>query len=96
MLFKKKVKEPTANDKELERLYGVLAKLDPEDSEYAKVLTYIGRLHQYGTDTSPEKVKKDTWITAGANLLGIGLIVGAESVGSRLLSKNAFGFIPRK
>lgn len=92
-LFKKKPKKLSANELETLRLYETLAKTDPTTPEYAKILTYIGRLTEYGNDTRPDKVKKDTWVSAGANILSVGLVVGGESLGSKLLSKNALGLI---
>ena len=93
--FKKKVKEPTDLEKELSRLYGLLATTDPDTPEYAKVLTYIGRLTEYQNDARSDKIKKEVWVNAGAQLLGVGFVVGAESIGTKLLSKNALGMLPK-
>lgn len=95
MLFKKKVKEPTVVDKEIARLYDKLSTIEPDTKEYTEVLTHIGTLTEYRNVDRPEKLKKDTMVSAAAQILGVGIIVGGESIGSRLLSKNAFGFLPK-
>ena len=91
-IFKKK-KSP--NEIELERLYAHLAGMDPTTPEYAKVLTYIGRLTEYQNDTRPDKVKKDVWVQATSHILGVGIITGAEAFGSRIISKNGLNLLQK-
>lgn len=64
-------------EKEIEHVLASLADLEPESKEYAKAMAQLVKLY----DLKPQpldRVKKDTWVLAGANVLGIILIVSHE------------------
>jgi hypothetical protein len=63
-----------ALDRALERLMNQ----KEETAEYDKILSQIIRLHKMKEEEKPSRVNPDTWVMAGANLIGILLIINHE------------------
>ena len=64
-----------------EAIDDVLARMKdmtPEEEDYAKCVDQLSKLHKLKEDEKPSRVSPDTMVTAGANILGIVLIVGHE------------------
>lgn len=59
----------------------VLAKMkgvEPTSQEYVKMVEQLSKLHKLKEDEKPSRVSPDTIVVAGANLLGVLIIVGHE------------------
>jgi hypothetical protein len=65
--------------------------LDRSDEAYASLVDQLVKLHKLKEDEKPSRVSHDTLITAGANLLGIVLIVGHER--AHIISSRAKDFV---
>jgi hypothetical protein len=92
-------------DTNLDDLYTKLDELDPAEEDYATAVDHLVKLHKLAQeeekiklerskqilDSQPKPLSKDTMVLAGANLLGIILIVGHER--AHVVTSKAIGFI---
>jgi hypothetical protein len=76
-VFKKSPRDPLLMH-EITRLHSRLDKIDPSSDEYAKVATQLSKLYALKENPSSRRVPPEVWVTAGANLLGVLVIVGYE------------------
>jgi hypothetical protein len=92
MLNLKKLKnDPSALDKEIDRLLKTLSVMDPYDEEYPNVADQLVKLYKLKEVDSKSRVSKDVWIGAGVNLVGILTIVSYEH--AHALTSKALGFV---
>lgn len=81
-------------DEEIARAIEHLSELDPESEEYAKAISDLDTLSRIKERVSPtDKLRKETIVSATANILGIGMILGYEKF--NVLSSKALGFVIR-
>lgn len=83
------------NDKTLnEAIEHVLQQLktaEPETENYAQMSDQLVKLYAIKNENRSRRVSPDTLATIGANLLGIGIIVGHER--THIVTSKALGFI---
>ena len=75
---------PTELEMEIGRAIRELKNHPIGSKEYAETVDMIVKLHQM---KEKEKVSKDTFVTAGANLMGILMIIGHEQIGHAITSR---------
>lgn len=91
MFSKERPKYQLLIEDEIEALLRRL-KTNHESEEYVKTLSHVERLHDM-LDKKSTVVSKDTWVSVGANLLGILMIIKHEHV--NVISSKAMSFVPR-
>ena len=93
MSDKKTTPESTTLDEQIERVLAYMAGVEVGTEEYTKAATQLDALYKMRghKKSSSSKVSKDTWVAAGASILGIVIIVAYEH-GHALTSK-AVGFV---
>lgn len=64
---------------------------EPETDRYAQMSTQLERLYTIKNENRSRRVSADTLATIGANLLGIGIIVGHER--THIVTSKALGFV---
>ncbi len=70
----------TPVQKETDRLFAQLQKHETSSDEYSAILDQIIKLHETQADLDLRKVKPDTMVLAGTNLVGILMILFHERV----------------
>lgn len=94
MLNLKKLKnDPSALDKEIDRLLQTLSVMDHDDEEYPRVADQLVKLYKLKEVDSKSRVSKDVWIGAGVNLAGILMIISYEH--AHALASKALGFVTK-
>lgn len=84
--------EPNLLELEIIRLHESLTDLPPESKEYAATVDQLLKLAKHKEETtSKRRVSTDTLVVAGANLLGIAMIIGHERV--NVITTKAIGFV---
>lgn len=91
-MFKKKTDE-TQLDIEIQRIAGDMALESPNSEEYLKLLTAYERLTKLRDSESRSKIDPNTWVTVGANLAGIVLILNHERI--NVISTKAVSFVSK-
>lgn len=89
-MFNRKQPDPTPLDDAIADVYADLRGLDPHTKEYAKAMKALMQLESL----KPKKIQApsaDTMIIAGANILGIGMIVGHERLS--VITSKAINFV---
>jgi hypothetical protein len=79
-LFDSKIRTNTTLENATERALKKLDHLEVTSKEYGEVLDRVSKLHKMKEEEKPSSVSKDTLIKAGANLLGILMIIHHEQV----------------
>lgn len=79
-----------ALEDEIAHVFARVSQLDPESKEYAKAVAQLTKLYALKPER-PEGVKPDTWVLAGANLLGILFIVSHER--AHVVTSKAVSFV---
>lgn len=74
----RKPKPPSALDNAIDRVHLELRTHDPVSDEYAQAVNQLEKLHKMKVAETRAPVSKDVLVTAGANLAGIGIIIGYE------------------
>jgi len=93
-LFKKKNVEEAPNVNELIQLLQAEIKvIDVTDDRYPKLIEQLDKLYKIRAHEAPEKWNKNTFVSAGANILGIVLILGYEQI--NVVSSKAFGLLTK-
>lgn len=77
----------------IDRIYSELNNFDPDSDEYAKHVSQLSKLYALKENPSDKRVSPDTWVTAGAYLLGIIVIVGYER--THVVTSKAMAFIKK-
>lgn len=96
MFWKKKPSEIELElIEEIKRLQKSLETTSITADEYEATLDAIERHFKLLKDIRPEPVKKEAIVNAGAQVLGIGTVVGVEVIGSRLLNRNGLSMIKK-
>lgn len=75
----------------LERVLQDMKGEEPESEKYATMADQLTKLYAIKNENRSRRVSADTWATVGANLLGIGIIVGHER--THIVTSKALGFI---
>lgn len=75
----------------IERVLQDLKGEDPETEKYASISARLTELYAIKNENRSRRVSPDTLATIGANLLGIGIIVGHER--THIVTSKALGFI---
>lgn len=78
-------------EENIERLLQDLKGEEPESEKYASMADQLTKLYAIRNETRSRRVSPDTLATIGANLLGIGIIVGHER--THIVTSKALGFI---
>lgn len=68
-----------------------LLDLTPGTTEYEKVLEQVERLNKIANSQKSEPIKKNEWLLAITNLVGIGVIVRHEHF--NIITSKAIGFV---
>lgn len=79
-------REPSPLDKPIARILADMETYDPADPEYKKLVRYLERLTELKTAERREKVKMDTIVLVGGNIVVVLIIVAYEH-NHALLSK---------
>jgi hypothetical protein len=93
MFTREKPKHQLLVEDELVHVLKTMRNHPTGSDEYVKTLTCVERLHGL-VERTPSVVSKETWVTVGAHLVGILMILRHEDVGNVITSK-ALSFIPR-
>ena len=88
-----KEREPSRLEREIDRVLRELLHHPIGSEEYVKALDQVVKMHRMKEEEKPDSVSKDTLVNAGANLLGLVMILKHERAGV-ILSK-AMMFIAR-
>ena len=75
----------------IERALQTMANEDPASEAYAQVVSQLETLHKLKTEESKPRVSAEAVLAAGANLLGILMIVGHER--THIVTSKALGFV---
>jgi hypothetical protein len=86
-------KDPTPLEKEISKLVLDLRNHEPNSEEYASIVRHIGDLQKVRTEQKSGGISSTTWVTIGANLIGILLITWFER--ENVVTSKALSFIPR-
>lgn len=90
-------KKQSDNDLRLENaIADVLVQMsttEPTSDEYAKLVIQLTKLNAIVSERKPAPVDKGVWITAGANLAGIAMIVGYER--ANVVTSKAITFVSK-
>lgn len=78
MFNSKARREKSGLEEEIDRVLAKMEDLDPHHPDYVKMVEQLGKLHKLKEDEKPSRVSPDTIVVAGANLLGVLIIVGHE------------------
>lgn len=95
-MFNRKPKtEETQLDVAINTLYGEMAGFQGESKEYAQLTKQLSKLHKLQKEQNAPKwnVSADTLVLAGANILGIAMIVGHER--AHVVTSKAIAFIQK-
>lgn len=90
MFNKNKNDKPGLQD-EIDRLLKALSNEQPDSELYNTITTRLAALYPLLETKNSSKVSKETWAMIGANLIGIGAIIGHERV--HVISTKALGFV---
>lgn len=78
-MFNSKAKrEKTGLEKAIDSVLAKMEDVEPTDPEYVKMVEQLAKLHKLKEDEKPSSVSPDTIVVAGANILGVLIIVGHE------------------
>lgn len=78
-------------DKEIERVIRIMSQHEPDSPEYAKINKQLKGLNAQKVATRRPEIDPNTYVTIGANLAGILLIVGHER--AHVITSRAIGFV---
>lgn len=92
-MFRNRKAEPTELDKAIESALTDLSHYTAESDEYAAVNKQLKKLYELKRNEKPERVSRDTLIVAGAQLLGIMMIVGHER--ANVITSKATSMLPK-
>lgn len=88
-------RKPDTNDQLLnetiERVMQDMKHEDPNTEKFAQMREQLTELYKIKNENRSRRVSPDTLATIGANLLGIGIIVGHER--THIVTSKALGFI---
>jgi hypothetical protein len=90
-MFKKTDPNDALLEENIERVLQDLKGEEPETEKFAQISAQLERLYAIRNETRSRRVSPDTLATIGANLLGIGIIVGHER--THIVTSKALGFI---
>ena len=80
-------------DAEMNRVLDQMDHTDPNSEEYSELMSHLERLSKLRTHERPQRVSRDTLVTAGAGLLSVLVIVGYEF--GHAVTTKAFGVMPK-
>lgn len=86
-------KKKTPLEKEIDKLVLELDSHEPTSEKFGTVVERLSKLHKIQDDRKPERISRNTVITASANILAIIMIIKYEDV--NVITTKAMGFIPR-
>lgn len=75
----------------IERVMQDMKSEEPNTEKFAQMREQLTELYKIRNETRSRRVSPDTLATIGANLLGIGIIVGHER--THIVTSKALGFI---
>lgn len=94
-IFKKKDVALAAIDSTINELAERLAKMNPEDEEYASVVESMGKLMKLRDEqASQNKIPPEVWMPVVANLVGICLVLFWEQ--AHVVTSKAFTLIKKR
>lgn len=91
-MFKKTAKSDQLNE-EIARVHAHMTAINPTSDEYNTMSEQLQKLYAMQNTRSDRRVSPDTLIMAGANLVGIAMIVGHER--AHVLTSKAMSFVSR-
>jgi hypothetical protein len=80
-------------DREIERLLTEMHDQETTSEKYAAALDKLAKVHKMKADDSRDRVRMDTYVTAGASLIGIVLILHYEQL--HPITTKALPFVPK-
>lgn len=89
-----KLKKQTEIEKEIDTQIDELRRLPASSKEYKDQLEILDRLYEIKAKEPNDRVSRNTLLTVGANLLGIGIILAYEQFGNVITTK-ALGFVTK-
>ena len=92
-MFKKINPTDALLEENIERVLQELKGEEPETEKYNQMRTQLTELYAIRNETRSRRVSPDTLATIGANLLGIGIIVGHER--THIVTSKALSFIKK-
>lgn len=88
-----KPKTKTQRQREIDRLVLELDKHEPTSEKYGDVLNRLSKLHKMEQDYRPNRPSADTVVAAGANILGIAMIIRHENL--NVITTKALTFVSK-
>jgi hypothetical protein len=92
-MFNRKPKNASELDEVINSALFELRRLDVESKEYATAMAHVSTLYKLREQSSSKRVSPDTWVTAGASILGILAILHYER--ASVVSSKAIGFVQK-
>lgn len=80
-------------DAEIDAVLGAMQKVGVDHEKYPQLMTHLERLYEVKAKSRAPRISRDVWVTAGANLLGILIIVAYEQ--KHVLTSKGFSHIIR-
>lgn len=90
-MFKKVNPTDALLEENIERVLQDLKSEGPETERFAQIQAQLTALYAIKNENRSRRVSPDTLATIGANLLGIGIIVGHER--TAIVTSKALGFV---
>lgn len=92
-MFNKPTKEFEALETEIARVHASMLDMKATDEEYATTADQLSKLYKMREHTAARRLNPDAAVLAGANLLGIAIIVWHER--DHTLTSKALSFLPK-
>lgn len=80
-------------DKQIRRVLHELETTDPNSEQYGTLVERLQKLQKMRAEDRPDRPSSDTLVLAGANLIGLVLIIRHEQF--NVITTKALGFVTR-
>lgn len=80
-------------DSEITRLLKVMSDEDPTSEKYSAALDKLTKVHKMKAEECRDRVRLDTFVSAGASLIGVALILHHEKLG--VVTSKAMAILPK-
>lgn len=87
----KKNATPNALETAIDNVLATMSDNNPSSEEYHKMVDQLDKLYKMKASEKPDRVKFDTWVAVGGNLLGLVLIIRHEQF--NVITSKALGFV---
>jgi len=78
---------------EIERVLQYMETIDPSEGNYDDVVNSLSKLHALKVAETKKRISPDTWLTVGAHLVGIVLVLQYER--TQIIPRTAMTFVQK-